>query len=120
MPTLLLRLVGPMQSWGTTSRFDDGVDGGASRCLVIPLGHPRTVVTSSHGHVGERFQIGPVLAVDPQSGGEESGDLREIPPTLSGGQEAGQLRLIGDLSSTGATAGSRSELTRDRCTTQGH
>lgn len=22
MPTLLLRLVGPMQSWGTTSRFD--------------------------------------------------------------------------------------------------
>ena len=23
MPTLLLRLVGPMQSWGTTSRFDE-------------------------------------------------------------------------------------------------
>ena len=23
MPTLLLRLAGPMQSWGTTSRFDE-------------------------------------------------------------------------------------------------
>jgi CRISPR system Cascade subunit CasD len=47
MPTLLLRLVGPMQSWGTTSRFDHRDTGkepsksGVLGLLAAALGIPR-------------------------------------------------------------------------------
>src|SRR5437764_11434486 len=47
MPTLLLRLAGPMQSWGTTSRFsirDTGLEpskSGVIGLLCAALGRPR-------------------------------------------------------------------------------
>lgn len=55
MYTLLLRLEGPMQSWGTSSRFtqrDTGMEpskSGVIGLLCAALGKPRNEATSAHG-----------------------------------------------------------------------
>lgn len=80
MPTLLLRLVGPMQSWGTTSRFDQRDTGkepsksGVIGLLAAALGIDRQHWTDdlkhlTHLSMGVRHDRAGVLKRDYQTAG---------------------------------------------------
>lgn len=79
MPTLLLRLIGPMQSWGTTSRFDQRDTGkepsksGVIGLLAAALGIDRENWTDleplTHLSMGIRHDRSGVLKRDYQTAG---------------------------------------------------
>lgn len=79
MPTLLLRLVGPMQSWGVTSRFDQRDTGkepsksGVAGLLAAALGIDRESWTAleplAHLSMGVRHDRAGVLKMDYQTAG---------------------------------------------------
>jgi len=77
MTTLLLRLAGPMQSWGTQSRFDHRDTGlepsksGVVGLLCAALGRPRAADGSDLAalRMGVRVDREGVLKVDYQTAG---------------------------------------------------
>lgn len=84
MPTLLLRLVGPMQSWGTTSRFDQRDTGkepsksGVVGVLAAALGIDRENWTDleplTHLSMGVRHDRSGIPKMDYQTAGCASND----------------------------------------------
>lgn len=84
MATLLLRLVGPMQSWGTTSRFDErdtgpepsksGVLGLVAAALGIDRGDWPALEPLSHLEMGVRHDRPGAPAKDYQTTGCAQGD----------------------------------------------
>lgn len=84
MPTLLLRLVGPMQSWGTTSRFDQRDTGkepsksGVVGLLAAAMGIDREIWGElqplTHLSMGVRHDRPGVPKRDYQTAGCASGD----------------------------------------------
>lgn len=84
MPTLLLRLVGPMQSWGTTSRFDQrdtakepsksGVVGILAAALGIDRGNWTDLEPLTHLTMGVRHDRPGIPMRDYQTAGCAEGD----------------------------------------------
>nr|WP_320132928.1 type I-E CRISPR-associated protein Cas5/CasD [uncultured Holophaga sp.] len=84
MATLLLRLVGPMQSWGTTSRFDErdtgpepsksGVLGLVAAAMGVERGDWVALEPLSHLGMGVRHDRPGVPAKDYQTAGCAQGD----------------------------------------------
>ncbi len=72
MPTLLLRLAGPMQSWGISSRFsirDTGTEpskSGVIGLLCAALGKPRDESTIDHDEFRQLTQLKMAVRVDRQ------------------------------------------------------
>lgn len=70
MPTLLLRLAGPMQSWGTTSRFsirDTGLEpskSGVIGLLCAALGKPRNESTIENAEFRALVELQMAVRVD--------------------------------------------------------
>jgi len=94
MPTLLLRLVGPMQSWGTTSRFDQrdtgkepsksGVIGLLAAAMGIDRTDWKTLEPLTHLSMGVRHDRSGVLKRDYQTAGcAESDRVIKANGTLS-------------------------------------
>lgn len=92
MPTLLLRLVGPMQSWGTTSRFDQRDTGkepsksGVIGLLAAAMGIDRTdwrkLEPLTYLSMGVRHDRSGVLKYDYQTVGQGTEEVESWDGTI--------------------------------------